>query len=69
MKVILKKSLEQAIPILISALLAAAIAFLQALMAQTMTPGMPAPTVTETGFLGAVIKTAHSAMRSVRVII
>ena len=64
MKQILLNACKQALPIFISALLAAMITFLQALLTHMVAPADPNTSVYTAGALGAGIKAIHTALGS-----
>lgn len=69
MKQAFKRSFEQALPILISAGIAAGLAFFQTLGAEQASCLPQTVSVAETGFLGAVVKAIHSAYKAGSVIV
>ncbi len=66
MKNYLKPILIKAIPILITAALAAGITFLQSVLTQTNACNVPVEQMQEAGFIGALLKIGHSGVLALR---
>lgn len=63
MKELFKSSLQQLIPILLAAIAAAFLTFIQTLISHATAGAVPTGNIAETGFYGASFKAAHQFIK------